>query len=482
MRKKIRKILTTIFILFVVASFAIVTVIVIIIAQGGKVTPDGIEKTGIIKLNVQPDKNLKVYVDDKLVSINDSKIENLNTGIHNLRIEKENYTNWTKDVEVEEGIVSEIWAFLFPIELKLKQMTSTGIERAFYSPDGSYVVYIVKNSNSNNNGIWKLKLTQSTFGLVENKPEKISSLNSKLTETLNSEYSVSISPNNERFLLQTDKEQLIYTMNGSDVPINLIEVTNLGLMADKLTWFRQGDSLIAEKNKSIYEYNISDNTTQFIYSFPNSPLYTVNGRTLIFNTDHKYYSYSNKEKTLLDISKTVTLPEPSNIWLSHNSDEILYVKSDEQLYYVNTKKTILPIGEFDIVEISPNGTAAIIEDNQNKLYVFRSEYIAPKDSFTTSIKLINETFSSENTSYIWSSDSLQIIENQKTSAGIEGGNTSSNVITIIDKYGENKHVILKTAHIINNDCYLANNSRDFVVLLRDSNNKGNNLYMINLID
>jgi hypothetical protein len=490
-KKKLKKLLTTIFILGVFLTFASLTVIVIIIAQGGKISPEGISKTGIIHMNVQPDKDIKVYVNDKLVDAKNQKIENLETGTYQVRIEKEKYTSWTKDVEVEEGVVSEIFATLFPTDLKLEQLTSTNIDRTFYSPDGNYVLYTVKDAaqatttNSNSSGIWKLKLNQSTFGLVENKPERILSLNTNLKEALSSDYSIQISPNNERFLLTTDKVQLIYSMSGNGNPVSLPGVTNIGFLSDKLTWFRQGGSLIVEKNKEIFEYNIQDNTTQHIFTFASTPLYTVNGRSLVFYAEGKFYLYNNNEKTILTHLKDINLPAASEIWLSHNSDEILYVKSGKILYFVNLKKTIKTIGEFNIVQLSPNGASALIQDKKGQLFVFRSEYIAAKNTVKTSVKMISENYSPQNATYIWSPDSLQIIRKQ------------GNVITMIDKYGENMHDILNSEQIYNNDFYLANNSSDFVILLKDSmvdstaaansnskaivNPQNNNLYRIKLV-
>jgi len=163
MKKKLKKLTTIFFVLAIAASFITATVVIIIIAQGGKVTPKGIEHTGIIKLHLKPSNDIKVYVDEKQVKVSNDRIENLTTGEYEIKIEKEGYSSWTKKINIEEGIVKDLFVTLFPKELKLEQITTTSIDNVFFSPDGSYLIYTVTKAESQQNGIWKLKLTPNAF-------------------------------------------------------------------------------------------------------------------------------------------------------------------------------------------------------------------------------------------------------------------------------------------------------------------------------
>lgn len=483
MRKKIKKLLTIIFVLFVIISFTAITVIVIIIAQGGKVTNNGLEKTGIIKITSQPENDIDVYVNDKKTSLNDKRIENLDPGTYIIRIEKKDYMTWTKQVEVEKGIVKELFVTLFPNDLELEQMTSINIDRTFFSPDGSYLVYTVKNGSDSEKGIWKLKLTQNAFGLLENKPERIISLNEQIQKILSGNYSCEISQNNERFLLLPEDQstQLLLNMNQDNSPDDLTDITNVGFAAETLTWFEQGDSIILEKDNALYEYVISDNTTRLIYQFSDTPIYGVNGRTLIFYTNSKYYIYEQNKKAELSPKGRFDLPAADNIWLSSITDKNLYIKSGETIYYVNLEEGIYKVGDYNMISISPRGNAAIVSSQDNKVYVFGNEYLPAIDEMRTQIVPIKENYNPNDTVYSWSPDSTQIIVREINPEKQE------NSIILIDNYGVNDYEILKSSQVKTTDYYLANDSTDFVILLADSSseNESNttyNLYKIHLID
>jgi len=480
MSKKIKKLVTTVFVLFVIFSFAALTIIVIIIAQGGKVTPAGIEKTGTIRIDVQPDNGLEVFVDNIETDLNDKRIDSLEPGTYEIRIEKEDFTSWTKKVEVEQGVVTELSATLFPKDLELEQITTSNIDRAFFSPDGSYVVYTITKADPADNGIWKLKLTQNTFGLIENKPEKITPITALLKGIIATEYEITISQDNDKFILNNEVTQLLYRLNNGQNPVILDSVDNVGFIADNLTWFEQGDSLILEKDESIYEYVLSDNSTRYIYSFESEPVYAVNGRTLIFYANNKYYTYSSQKKELLEVRDSIKLPAPEKLWLSQNNDKHLYIQSAGKLHFANLEESIHNIGAYAPLNVSPHGNAALVLDTNNALFIFRNEYIPAKDVVATNLALVKENYNLQTTLYSWSPDSAQVIE--KNVINME------KTVALTDNYGENTYEILNTDQIQTDDYYLANDSSDFLILLADSSSqnepqeKSYNLYKIRLID
>lgn len=479
MRKKINKLLTILFVLFVIGVFTSITVIVIIIAQGGKVTTQGIEQTGVIKINAKPSKDIKVFLDDKEAKLNDKMVENIEPGLYTLTVKKDDYTDWTKQVNIEKGIVTELYVTLFPEKLDLEQITSTNIERAFFSEDGSYVVYTITNGSSEENGIWKLKLTQNAFGLISNKPEKIVSSSSELKQILAGSYSVNIASDNDHFVLTSGDRQMLFDMNSKDNFIEMTDVSSIGFFADKIKWFKQGSSIILEKDKSIYEYNISDKTTKYIYTFNDTPVYAVNGRTLIFFAESKYYEYANDEKQILSYKGKFDLPAAETLWLSSNSEKDLYIKSGSELYYANLDEGIFKIGKYSLLNLAPHGTAAIILDGKNNIYLFRNEYLPALDEVRTETVNLNTIYSKDKIRFSWSSDSLQIILRSTEKEGTK--------IKLVDNYGENSYEILDTSSIIHDDYALANDSSDFVVLLNDSSKEegestSSNLYKIHLID
>jgi len=471
MKKTLKRLSIYFFAFFVFVLFSSLAVFLIIIAQGGKVTRDGIERTGIVKINVEPERDIKVYLDDKIVTLKDKKIENLTEGEYTIRVEKDGFTTWTKEVKVETGIVKEVFATLFPIEYELNQITQTSIDRAFFSIDGSFVVYPVRGLDENDNGIWKYKLTSNAFGLISNRPEKIYNLTPFLDDLLQKEYELTISYDNSRFLITTDSSQSIFSMNGGDNNvIQLEDIENIGFLSDRIEWFKKGNSLIIEKDKTIYEYNISDNSLRFIYKFEETPIYAVNGQNLVFFAQEKYYTYNNGQKRQLNTVIKSTLPVPESLWMSSNNENILYVSSEDMLYYVDTTKSIHYIGEYTLENISPNGESAIIQDEDNDVFVFRSQYMPGKDSINTEIKPLNMK-NQDKTSFKWSVNGLHIIVNHRTEA-------VSN-LKLMDAYVANEYNLIESEQIIE-DCYqYLPASSEFMLLLRDSvNSTEANLYRI----
>lgn len=469
MKNKLRKFVKILFILCIFGLFTGLTVVLIIIAQGGKVTPQGISQTGIVRLHVEPSKDIKVYVDEKSTNLNDQRIENLEPGEYQIKVEKEGYTSWSKLVSIEEGIVKELYVTLFPEELELEQITTTQIDRAFFSPDGNFVVYVVKDGTESENGIWKLKLAQNTFGLISNKPERLYNLDETLKSILSQTYDIKIAYDNSKLLLTDPTHQIVMDMDGNKPLIILSEIQNIGFMSDKLMWFENGDSLVIEKDNAIYEFDIAENLVKFVYKFAEDPIYAVNGRSLIFYTNNNYYSYLNNQKTILKTDIKAELPVPESMWLSPTDEKLLYIKSASDIYFINLEKSIHKIGEFEILELAPKGQGVVLKNKDNQIFVFRSELIAARNQIDTIITQIAETFDPQTQSYKWSSDSSHIIY-------LNSGETS-----LIDVYGANTNEILKSDQIRKRDYQLINESSEFIILLSDSKQENSsNLYKIDL--
>ncbi len=470
-KKGLKKLIKVLFILSVIGMFVGLTVLLIIIAQGGQVTPQGIEKTGNIRLYVEPSRDINVFVNGEKVRLNDKRIENLKKGEYEIIIEKEGYSPWAKTVVVEEGIVKELYATLFPAELQLEQITTTDIDQAFFSQDGNFVVYVVKNAAVEENGIWKLKLTQNTLSFVNNRPDKIYEIDERLATLLDEDYTIDISLNNTKFVLSTPTAQWIYSMDKGTQPINMLAIERVGFMAEQYTWFEEGDSLILEKDKTIYEYEIAENIAKIIYQFTNTePIYAVNGRSLIFYANNLYYKYQNSQKELLQTNVKSILPKAEKLWLSSHDDNLLYVQSNSELYFIDLKRSIHKIGAYELLELAPGGRGALLLDPAtNIISLFGNEFIPAKNQIDTNIIILNENFDSTEQSYKWASDSSHVIYRE------------DNKIYLIDLYGANSYKILESQQLDKPSYQLIKEASEFIVLLSDSmKDDSSNLHKIAL--
>ena len=133
MRK--RKIKTSIY--FFLASLVLfgATFFAIIITQGGSVTDQGVStNTGVLRLNVYPSNvDFQLYIDSDQVTNLVNKGANVEAGVHTIRIEADLFNSWEKRVNITKGIVTDVMARLYPIGLKMEQVTSTNISEMIFS-------------------------------------------------------------------------------------------------------------------------------------------------------------------------------------------------------------------------------------------------------------------------------------------------------------------------------------------------------------
>ena len=84
-----------------------------------------IERTGLIVADSVP-TGAQVYLDDRLTSATNTSIAFLEPKTYKVRIEKEGFTKWEKEVTVIADLATEIHALLFPLAPEIKPLTTTG--------------------------------------------------------------------------------------------------------------------------------------------------------------------------------------------------------------------------------------------------------------------------------------------------------------------------------------------------------------------
>lgn len=150
--------------LFTIFSLVIITVIAgiaIFLAKGYRYQPETgtFSGTGIISVSSIPDQ-ASVYLDGHLTTATDDNITSLPPKTYKVRIVKEGYVPWEKDIEVKQGLVSEIKATLFRSIPTIYPITYSGVDYALLSPDNLKLMYIIPNgleggaAAERKSGIW----------------------------------------------------------------------------------------------------------------------------------------------------------------------------------------------------------------------------------------------------------------------------------------------------------------------------------------
>lgn len=129
----------------------------------------GLVGSGIISVTSTPD-GASVYIDGHLTTATNTNISGLSPKKYNLKIVKEGFTPWEKEVEVGEGIVSEVKATLFPALPTIYPLTYNGVLSPVLSPDGEKLAFAVPllsdSPTRQKGGIWVWTMTSQPIALA----------------------------------------------------------------------------------------------------------------------------------------------------------------------------------------------------------------------------------------------------------------------------------------------------------------------------
>jgi|GEM_PF-3954812 len=373
--------------LFLAALFIFgATFLAIIISQGGSVSDDGVfTNSGVLRVNVAPENvPFSLYVDDKQIDNLVNKGTNLEAGIHTIRIESSGMLSWEKKVNIRQGIVTDILAKLFPLDLKLEQITSSNISKAIFSPYGDYLYYIVNDTLITTEiGIWRLQIGQNGlfFFNTPSVPIKFAEVDADVVELfLDPGLILKPSPDHNRMLAispMTQKILLFNNLNGTEPEKKIDLLAEIGFFPKNIDWLNDSISLLIDDDKTLYELDLTNQRTTLIkYDPQQSVIYGHNQSHLIwFDRIKKTLNiYKNQLNTTLQLS-TINLNEYNvlDIELPKNSSRYLTIKTDINYLLIDIEETKLynfdlPIANYSLLEISPDSTTYLFKDNQQQLH------------------------------------------------------------------------------------------------------------------
>ncbi|MBM4401911.1 MAG: PEGA domain-containing protein [Candidatus Cloacimonetes bacterium] len=368
MRKRHLLLVFTVFLVLIAA-----TTIIIFIARGYRIdlTKKELTGSGVIAVSSTPNGAL-IYLDDKPISATNSSITSLKPDTYKIRLEKQGFSSYEKEVVVEKEYVTSIDALLIRSAPELKPLTFTGAFQPTLSPDGQKIIF--STSQKQATGIWLLELTDRPFNLTARS-------NLLIKDTKEEEFS------QEEIIWSPDSKKILVSLPGADSGY-LFDLTantlskEINVEALKSSW----QSEEKEATEKLLE-GFSKEIREKIASLPN-PIWSPDNTKVFYEKDRDIFVYDIKPKDLRknepEEYKTYQKPkdkESSIVWYPDSQHLLILEKESRE---------------------SESGTIKIIEiDGGNEMQIFSgtiiSDYLFP---YTNGSKVvILTTFNPESKQY-----------------------------------------------------------------------------------
>ncbi len=151
---------------------AVISAVAVFLAKGYTFDPKAgiVAGTGIIAVTSVPE-GATVYLDDHLQTATNATINSLSPKSYKVRVVKDGFIPWEKQVDVKEGLVTDLKITLFPAIPTLYPMTFNGVVNPQLSPDGQKLAFAVPTATvtgtlKQKGGIWIWSMVSQPISFV----------------------------------------------------------------------------------------------------------------------------------------------------------------------------------------------------------------------------------------------------------------------------------------------------------------------------
>jgi len=257
------------------------TAVAIQYAQGKyRFTKEGLSKeTGLLAANSFPTA-AQVYINDRLVSATDDTLY-LKPGDYSVKIQKEGYHTWQKNLKIEGALVTQTNAQLFPVVPSLTPLTFSGSKNMSPSPDGQKLVFYTNDATSTSkNGLYILDMS-SPMIIFQRDAIQIA----EDVATLDLE--------NAKYIWSPDSSEILLIAKGKEVLLSTTKLNDLKTSSDV--------SFKSEQILSSWEEEIYLRERQFLSKFPEAvvQIATSSAQNVYLSPDKKRLLYTATQKTTI---------------------------------------------------------------------------------------------------------------------------------------------------------------------------------------
>lgn len=169
--------------MILIVIFSSILIVIVAIARGYRFNFEEktITSTGIVSVNSSPEA-AKIFINGELRGVTNQNIT-LPPGKYSIRITKEGFTEWSKDVTVRGEVVVSLDALLFPRNPSLSPLTNLGVTKAIPVNTAGKILVFAENDNPERDGIYMLDATSRRLSPFS--PLRLVMLKSLLPEGVN---------------------------------------------------------------------------------------------------------------------------------------------------------------------------------------------------------------------------------------------------------------------------------------------------------
>ncbi len=298
-----------------------------------------ISNTGVLTIDSIPSRS-SMFIDEEEYGKTPKSVT-FPGGEYLLKIEKEGYHDWEKEITVTEGKSSSIYPWLIAENIKSEEIFSSeeiiDTEHMYQNEDSIFFTLYTTEGNIRSYELWRLRTSSSAWNFSDN-PTLI--LTFDIDTASENTFEILPSPDSSivLFSLYTDLSKSRYLVDTKEPNIldNLIPITLNGFSDYSITWGNSSKFLLLESDTDILSYDIETGIKYLITKKDSNTLY-------VFTTD---------------------------------KDGLIYIMSgilEEELY------------NYTLSQYSSNGTS--------QKEVISSIYFYKTDSYLTSYKNSNDVFS-----------------------------------------------------------------------------------------
>lgn len=368
----LRKIVMWLFIL----TFLIITPLTILYTSGWRYNwkKGSVEQTGVLMIDVQP-RSSKISVNNELLKqlfpFSEFHLDNLLPGEYNIKVEKENYHSWEKNVEVKENISSFINKVILFKNINPEIVNNLNITDAFSFENNNSILFTIRNNDYEE--LWAFNIEDEEESLLYrliNPEENINTFTKNKFQW---------SANNNLLLFNDSKHNLIFDLENSNkiTDLNNINVSKI----EKIHWSKTDNNIIyyIDEKNNLNEFNIDSQIDNILFNSIENEItdFLVSNDDLYYLSSDDEYVYFFRYNARDNENEIILHLALENYKLKQYSENSWLINNDRKSYsyffqFISPKLYFQELNTNDLVYSSGNNKITYTNNNTFELFTFEN--------------------------------------------------------------------------------------------------------------